>query len=128
PDLLALQHLDVVGDAADDEHVRELRPEAVVELRVLALRRLTEGLRLLAAVGREEACVVGVLAERQRDEALFRELELTALTDLHLGRALRLDLAHGFVLVQRQILDRATGLRTDDVRAPPELREAVGDT
>ena len=39
PDLLALHHLDVVGEAAHDEHVRELRAEAVVDLGGPALLR-----------------------------------------------------------------------------------------
>src|SRR5205814_1745450 len=100
-------------DAADDEHVRELRTETVVELRVATLGRLAEVLRLLAAVGREEAGVVAVLAEGEGDEALFRELELATLADEDLGRDLGLDLAHGLVLVQRQVLDGAARHRTD---------------
>ena len=56
-DLLALKHLQVVREPADDEHVRELRAEAVVELGLAALRGLPEVLGLLAAVGREEAAL-----------------------------------------------------------------------
>jgi hypothetical protein len=126
-DLLPLEHFDVVREASHDEHVRELRAEAEVGLRGLPIGALTEELRLLRRVGGEERRVVPVLLVREPDEALLRELVLASLGEADLGGDLRLQRSHRLVLVQRQVLHRAAGLRADDVRAPPELGEAVRD-
>src|SRR5690606_20886180 len=78
-DLLALQHLEVVSDAAHHEHVGKLSAQTVVELHVLALLGLSKGLGTLGAVRREETRVVRILAVGERDEALLAQLELAPL-------------------------------------------------
>ncbi|MNN94334.1 hypothetical protein D3C81_2129380 [compost metagenome] len=73
-----MQHLDVVGQAIDDEQVGQLGTQLVVGLCFLALAGLGEDLGLLHRVGREKRRVVAVLAQGQRDEPGFGQLILLA--------------------------------------------------
>src|SRR3990167_4447193 len=125
-DLLALQHFQVVGQTVDDEHVRQLGAELVVQFGGLAFFADAEELRLLRRVGGEERGVVTAFAHGQGDKAFFGQLVFTTVGDQYFGRNLGFDLAHAFEVVQRQVFYRATALRADDVRAPAELGEAVG--
>ncbi len=127
-DLLALQHFQVVGQTVDDEHVRQLGAQLVVQLGGLAFFADAEELRLLRRVGGEERGVVAALAHGQGDKAFFRKFIFATVGNQHLGGDLGLDLAHALEVVQRQVFHRATALRADDVRAPAELGEAVGQT
>ncbi|MNO77638.1 hypothetical protein D3C76_687540 [compost metagenome] len=125
-DLLALQDLQVVGQAVDDEQVGQLGAELVIQLRGLAFLADAEELRLLHRVGGEERGVVAALAHGQGDEAFLGQFVLAAVGDQYLGGDLGLDLAHALEVVQRQVFHRAAALRADDVRAPAEPGEGIG--
>jgi hypothetical protein len=128
PDLLALQHLQVVRQAVHDEHVRELRAEAVVGLRRAALGLWPKYFGFCTELAEKKHALSESLRKVRPMKPSSESSYSRRSVSMHLGRDLRLDLAHRLVLVEREVLDRAAGLRADDVRAPAVLGEAVGDT
>src|SRR5438309_54835 len=82
-------------------------------LGLLALFGISEELRLLYRIGREEGSVVAALSHGQRNEPLIGQLELAAVGDQNLRRDLALQLTHRFERVDRQVLDRTARLWSD---------------
>ncbi len=124
--VFALDDLDVVSQATDHEDVGQLSAEFVVQLRFLAFFVIAKILGFLTRVGGEERGIVGVLAHGQGNKTLLGQLEFPSLGDQHIGGDFGLHLTHGFVVVNRQVTDRAAALRADDVGTPAILGEAVG--
>ncbi|MNY55318.1 hypothetical protein D3C86_1912850 [compost metagenome] len=83
---------------------------------------------LLHGTGGKERRVVTTLAHCQGYESLLRQFVFTTVGYQHFGRDLGFDFAHAFEVVQWQIFHCAAALRTDDVRAPAEFGEAVGQS
>ena len=115
-----------MGQAVDDHHVRQLGTQLVVGFRFLAFLGVGELLGFLHRVGGEEGRVVAALAHGQGNEALVCHFVFATIGDQHFGRDLGFQLTEGFEQVHRQVLDCATALGTDDVRAPAVLGEAFG--
>ena len=117
-----------MGQTVDDEHVRQLGAQAMIELFLLGFFTVAKVLGFLHGIGREERSIITALAHGERNKALFSQFELAAVRNQDFRWHLGLQIPHGFVHMHRQILDCATTLRTDDVRAPAVLREGIAQT
>ena len=125
--VFALDHLDVMRQAADHKHVRQLRAELVIELGFFAFLAVAKELGFLRGVGRKERRVVAVLAHRQGDKALLSQFKLAPLRDQHLSGDFVLQLTHRLVGVHRQVFDRTATLRPNHVGTPAVVSKAAGD-
>ncbi|SSH46103.1 Uncharacterised protein [Klebsiella pneumoniae] len=120
-DIFALDHLQVVRDARQQEDVRQTRVDAAVGGGVGGIVQR----RFLRGVGREEAGVIAIFVVRQRDKAQAGELKLPRLRDHHLGRDLHLVAGAQIVQMDRQIFHRAARLRTANLHAPAVVNKAL---
>ena len=119
-DLVARHHLEVVGEPRRVEDQVELGRQ----LGVGVGGRVEVGLGLLARLRAHEDGEVVPLAVDQREEAEVRELELAAVGDGDLGRALHGDVAVvGREGVDRQALDLAAPLDAAGPGHPAVLGE-----
>ena len=123
-DLVAHDHLQVVGEARCRQHVRQHRRQARVGVGLVGV--VEPG--LVGGLAAEEHRDVAVLLVAQGNEAEIVEFLLAAVGDRHLGRALQRQVAGaGAERVRRQALDRAAAFRAADRRAPAVLGEGLGD-
>ncbi|SXD10639.1 Uncharacterised protein [Klebsiella quasipneumoniae] len=120
-DILALDHLQVVRDARQQEDIRQTRVDAAVGGSVGGIVQR----RFLRGVGREEAGVIAIFVVRQWNEAQAGKFKLPRFRDHHLGRDLHLIAGAQIVQMDGQIFHRAAGLRAADLHAPAVIDKAL---
>ncbi|PAV66566.1 hypothetical protein WR25_01167 [Diploscapter pachys] len=123
-DLVANDALQVMGEAAGGEQVRQARGQVGVGggVRIIVLGRFLQRLRA------DEGGKVGVLLVQQWHEAVLGQFRLAAVGNGDLGRALHV---HATVVggegVRRQAFDFTARLHAADARAPAVVLERTVD-
>ena len=123
-DLVAHDALQVVGETAGGEQVRQARRQVGVGggVRVVVFGRFLQRLRA------DERGEVGVFLVQQRHETVLRQFRFTAVADGDFGRALHVHTTVvGRECVGRQVFHFTAGLDTTDARAPAVVLERTVD-
>ena len=119
-DILALDHLQVVRDARQQEDIRQTRVDTAVGGGVGGIVQR----RFLRGVGREEAGVIAIFVVRQRDKAGLANSN-SRVSGIITSEGIFTVAGAQIVQMDGQIFHRAAGLRTANLHAPAVVNKAL---